>query len=216
MSEKKVSDIILEIETKVELILGYIKNIDFTNKLILSKLSKLESVNSSGKDITPTSTMPSTPLTSAELKVVDEMELAESKFNNQLERAKNNDANAWVSSTEENLVSFKDADAISQELQKDSEPKKTRKSGKVTVEQSVFYPDGTKAVLVNVEIFNASNSLIKKSKTNSAGKWTALLDSGKYLIKLTKAPVNGKPLIQKQFEIDVVSNEQNIMELSSP
>ena len=199
MSEKKISDIILDLESKIDYILESIKNIDFTNKLILSKLSKnnlyVEKIDTSNQ-------FTFNKKNESGLDSVDQP----------------NPSHVKTDIKQADQVVFKDADeqVVFKDVDEIVETKKTRKSGKITVEQFVSYPDGTKAVLVNVEIFNASNSLIKKSKTNSGGKWTALLDSGKYLIKLTKAPVNGKPAIQKQFEIDVVSNEQNIMELSSP
>lgn len=217
MSDKKISDIIAELELKIDNLLGYVKNIDFTNKLILSKLSKLEENKSSV--ILSNSTEKYVHKVDPAINLIDAQGLPDL---NKPVYFKDG-AELIFKNADDELVSFKDADEPAPEplplppLPIDVEPqsKKTRKSGKVTVEQSISYPDGTKAVLVNVEIYTASNVLVKKTRTTSIGKWSALLDPGKYFVRLTKAPVNGKPSINKQFEVDVVSNEKNILELNS-
>lgn len=171
MEERKASDILLELELKIDTILGLLKNIDFTNKIIMNRLSGAAS-----------------PLNQSE----GEVAFAPAKIDNF-------------------IPEFKDADQVK------AESTKTRKSGKITVQQPILHPDGSKVILGNIEIFDMSNKLVKKTKTNSLGKWSALLDIGKYLVKVTKVPTNGRPLLDKQYMIDINPlSDETTMELEPP
>ena len=90
-------------------------------------------------------------------------------------------------------------------------PPEEPKKSKVLIQQLVSYPDNKWAPLVVVKIYDREKHLIKETKTNSAGKWTANLDPGEYFIHLLKASVGqNKPKIDQYFSITVESSEKPI------
>lgn len=52
--------------------------------------------------------------------------------------------------------------------------------GKIKILGQIKNKDGRLVSGVNVKIFNASNQIVKETKTNRAGEWMCLLPSGKY------------------------------------
>lgn len=85
---------------------------------------------------------------------------------------------------------------------------------KVTVHQNVYYPNNKPAVLAKVKILDANKQIVKETKTNNVGKWTAILDPGNYFIHITKAEVADKPKVDHYFEI-TVSSSKSSLELES-
>lgn len=52
--------------------------------------------------------------------------------------------------------------------------------GKIKILGQIKNKDGRLVSGVNVKVFNASNQMVKETKTNRAGEWMCLLPSGKY------------------------------------
>jgi hypothetical protein len=78
---------------------------------------------------------------------------------------------------------------------------------KMPVQQRIIYKDGKNVCLANVEIFQTGNkgefNLIKKLRTNSAGKWAVALAPGKYLVSISKAGTSSKPNVEVSYSIDM-------------
>ena len=72
----------------------------------------------------------------------------------------------------------------------------------VVVFQKITYPDGRYAPLANVKIIKNGNVIATKL-TSSTGKWTQVLTPGEYDVHITKAPVEGKPIIDVAFKLNV-------------
>ncbi|MDP2683514.1 MAG: hypothetical protein Q8P20_00505 [bacterium] len=84
---------------------------------------------------------------------------------------------------------------------------------KRVVQESITYSDSKVIVLAQVEIFDANETngkrkLIDKVRTNNAGKWTASLFPGAYVVRIAKQATSLKPQVSIQYEINVpVSNK---------
>lgn len=208
--ERKASEVLLELEKKVDQILQYLKNIDFNNKLILERLNKapvepaaapkpvtsppqrkmpsVESVSSPGKTVL-VSKPPVKPPAEYEFHEVDE------EGNPQ----------------------------IQEELQPKTGRRDIRtpiKQGQKTqVQQKIIYPDGKNVILANVEIFTTvldargkleKTAVGKPTRTNSAGKWLAALDPGRYTIRIFKGATSNKPVVEHVYEVEIPLSEAPI------
>jgi hypothetical protein len=176
--EKKASEILLELEQKIDLMLGYLKTSDLNYKLIIARLDKLASLINQ----TPSVSLPQT-------KILENKLIAKPA-----------------------VVEFQEVDEnnsliINEELQPQVGRRDLRTQGqsikKIQVQQKITYSDGKVVILANVEIFDSSNNLVKKTRTNSAGKWIANLDPGPYLIKIYKPPTSNKPVVERQYEVQI-------------
>ncbi len=57
---------------------------------------------------------------------------------------------------------------------------------KVPVTQIVYTSTGKPVSIAMVELKNESGEVLQKIKTNSVGRWSALVDPGKYIVHLTR------------------------------
>lgn len=183
--EKKASEILLELEQKVDLILGYLKTSDLNYKLIIARLDKLTSLVNQN-----TFTQPAT---------ISKTNILDNKL-----------------IPKPAVVEFHEMDeennpVINEELQPQAGRRDLRTQGqnkkKTQVQQKISYPDGKVVILANIEIFDNNKKLVKQTRTNSAGKWNASLSAGKYFIKIYKAPTSNKPLISKEYEVDIPESD---------
>ena len=165
--EKKASELLLELEQKINLIIGYQKTNDLNYKLIIARLDKLTNII----------TQRFTSTTS----------LANSSTNVMFHEVSENQT---IESNLSKVTSKSDVVA-----------------GKTQVQQKICYPDGKIIILANVEIYDIANKLVKKTRTNSAGKWTAALDPGRYNVKIFKPPTSNKPLVERKYEIEIPISE---------
>lgn len=97
----------------------------------------------------------------------------------------------------------------------DEKPKKKKleksKSGKINVTQVVFDQNDGRLLWALVEIFTPDGKLIEKTKTNSGGRWMKELLPGEYNIKISKP----HPEINMEYKINIVSNNENMVELEA-
>lgn len=154
MTEKKATEILAEMDAKIDLILKYIQNVDFNLKLQSARITS------------PTIVTPQPP------------------------------------SIEQNSIGLSSDLTF---IEVDNEPKLDRR--KVTVHQNVYYPNGKPAPLAKIKVLDASKQPLKETKTNSAGKWTVVLDPGNYFIHITKAEAADKPKIDHYFEVTIPSTK---------
>lgn len=72
-----------------------------------------------------------------------------------------------------------------------------------SVQQKIMYPTGGEVILATVNVFSAAGDLIKSTKTNNFGNWIAALFPGEYRVKVTKKAVKDKPPIDLVYNINV-------------
>ncbi len=193
--ERTSSEVLLELEAKIDTILGYLKTIDLNNKIILSRLNKDNAL--AGKVVNPA--VPALPVQISALPRVE-------AFTGALPPSINKNVTSLPikhPSSGDSLL--KDLETQFIEVQNDA-TKIIPQSGdgkKIPIQQKVLYPDNKVVVLANIEIFDTNKNLIKKTKTNNVGKWNALLEPGAYVVHVFKSGTVDKPSIDRKFEISV-------------
>jgi hypothetical protein len=209
--ERKASDVLLELERKVDLILGYLKTIDLNNKLILNRLNR-----DAAAGVVASSPPPKpSGLPRAEA-FVDSSKSTLPSLPTMPERKVSGPPLTFLSVSSDSGV--EDPTILKQEIQLELQPKGQRRDirtplepdKKVPVSQKVLYPDGKAVVLANVEIYNSAKELLKKTRTNNVGKWAATLDPGKYTIRVQKTGTNEKPAVERSFEVDIPVSEGSV------
>ncbi len=168
--EKKLSDIILNLEHEVGLIHKYVKNIDLTNKLILKELRSNEEriINGSGGS-SSIDTPSSSPPPSA--------------------------SNLTVTAPDVSVPAVADGKKL------------------VIDQKVVFASNGKNLSLAPVEIFDSTNSLVKRTRTNTSGRWTAQLVPGQYRVHISKIGSKNKVIADMQFIIKVDSSTSTLPEV---
>ncbi len=169
--ERKASEILIELEGKINNILQLYQNMDNNIKLILAKLNSSEKRNKTETKFSPAvssgptliSTLPPEPP---------------------------------KPSLEEELPDFPEA------------LPKVMKA--VLVQQRLNYNDQSPITLATYEIFDENHKSIRKSRTNSVGKWNATLAPGSYTIKITKNPSGIKPAINQEYKITIPQSSSPI------
>ena len=182
--EKKASELLLELEQKIDLILGYLKTSDLNYKLIIARLDKLASSINQPIATTPVkpSMVPTVPQLTPRIAVPEFQEVDENNL-----------------------------PIINEELQPQSGRRDQRTPGqnkkKTQVQQKISYPDGKVVILANVEISDGAGQVVKQTRTNHAGKWSAALEPGKYLVKIYKPPTSNKPVVEQKFVVDIPASD---------
>jgi hypothetical protein len=104
------------------------------------------------------------------------------------------------------------------EVEQDHKPKGKRrvsryvageKNRAVPVQQRVVYGDGKNVCLAKVEIFQGDKN-IKSLKTNVSGKWTYALDPGTYKVSIYKRNTTNKPTVDMSYEVDIPESSESI------
>lgn len=192
--ERKATDILLDLERKLDLLLGYYQAVDFSQKLVLTKLSAIEKKLIEYPLITKES---SNDFLDPGLNVSIEQEISLD-----LKPAKRRDQRLANSPMlEQSQVTFPNP----------SPPKPIETIigvvKPVPVQQKVIYPDGKNVILANVEIFDLNGKIVKKTKTNSAGKWNAVLVAGKYKVHVSKNATSEKPHVERAIWVEIPLSE---------
>lgn len=79
---------------------------------------------------------------------------------------------------------------------------------KTAVVQKIVYQDGKAVGLANVDILDLDQNLLKKVRTNPAGKWATSIEPGQYFIQLFKRATTGQSDINAMYQIEVEDAEQ--------
>ncbi len=186
--KRKISDIIIDLEAKVETLSKQVQNIDNNIKLILNRLSQNNTVKT-----------PSLPPNSNEIQGAKSINLQDIK--NNLENIKLENAQQIKKVEEEKDFDFPQVDDSS-----GSKP-----SGrKVAVQQRITYSDGKNICLANVEIKSSTGELIKKLRTNAMGKWIAVLEPGNYIISVLKSANKTNPDVELSYPVIIPESDRPI------
>lgn len=192
---RKASDIIIELEAKVDVLSRHIQNIDNNIKLILNRLSQ----NNIIKTL-------SLPPDSNEIQGVKRSNLPEMHPNVVAghygsEETKPEDIQPVKKVEEEKDFDFPQVD--------DSDSLKS--SGrKVAVQQRITYSDGKNICLANVEIKNSTGGSIKKIRTNAMGKWIAVLEPGNYIVSVTKSANKTNPNVELSYPVTIPESDRPV------
>lgn len=216
MSEdRKATDVLLQIESKVDELLSYIKADNLANKIILERLrivteslEKLSlkpssvSVSDSGKkpnlSVSADFTKPTTNVGSEQQQqkqLSDKISVTTLSLKDKIKKAMD-DAKEDTSSLE-----FPAAKEQSKEKNTDKP---------ISVQQKITDVEGSNLFMANVEIFDLNDVLIKKTKTNQTGKWLAQLPVGTYNVAVTKVGANNKPSINVKYSIEITNENSNL------
>lgn len=211
--QRKATDVLLDLEIKVDTILTHLKNQENLMKVIANRLGvfnksnevKQPSIKDSVENL-PTKPIipglkPGIVMTSARLGKKEDVPTITSQ------------------NTERDEVEAGDF------IEVETNPKGKRRtaryaenestSKKTAVQQKITYADGKNVCLASVEIYDLNNNLIKQAKTNAMGKWMAALDPAEYIIKINKHGVANKPNINLEFQI-TIPNSDRPLELDPP
>ena len=187
--KKTVTEIVLDLESKVNEVLLYVKNIDSNYKLLLNRISNLDKKVGTGGNVTISggnSTI-NKPGGKIEINpgptVVPEPPKVPTKFEDLPKRSK------WDEIMESQGVS---PDEDPYELIEEVKPTGQRRgqrvakaeSDRVSVSQIVHH-FGKPLFLATVEVWG-EEGLIKKTRTNTNGRWNAAVPPGNYKIQVDK------------------------------
>ena len=221
---RKASDVLLELEITLEKVLGYVRNMDMNIKSISNRLNMLEKTSVSPKWSPPSMARDTTQVWTGETQPAPELLAAALKP--QMPGLKpgvqlgpqrtmvTTPKGQQISTTEEDETNFTNDDKlevdtklIGQRRGIRTEEPNPNSERKMPVQQRIIYKDGKNVCLANVEIFQTGSkgelNLIKKVRTNSAGKWVVALESGKYLVSISKAGTSSKPNVDVSYSIDI-------------
>lgn len=229
MVERKVSDIIISLESDVKTLISATKHNDFQLKLILKLLkSNLQEQN-------------------AAVLAQPRDQIAEKKAINTITQAKPiipglkpgvvmgpNGLQNKISDEdnyefpEVNTISNKPIELLENINQEEIVGKRRTNrynndgnivGRAVPVKQKILYPDGKLCCLASVEIFDIeheSETIIQKVRTNAMGEWNASLRPGQYHVNILKPKALNKPEVRFAFNISIPSDSGGPLELPSP
>lgn len=204
MSEnKKATEVLFEINSKVDELLSYIKTENLARNILLERLrivaenlekltvkthiEKKPTLSVSADFTSPTNpvVIKDKPKQLSDKIAVTTLSLKD-KIKKAMDEAKENG----------NSLEFPAA-----------KEKNTEKQ--ISVQQKITDSEGSNIFMANVEIFDINDVLIKKTKTNQTGKWLAQLPVGTYNVIVTKVGANNKSPINLKYSIEVNSSSEN-------
>ncbi len=89
---------------------------------------------------------------------------------------------------------------------------------KVVVSQVINYPSGEPVFLAEVHLTDEGGGLLKKTRTNPQGRWIAPLGPGRYWVSVSKqgGTDRQRPAFDVRYAVDVRPESDKPMELPSP
>ncbi len=191
--DRKISDVILELEAKVQKLVGVCQNMENNTKIILDKLNKLSAPQ---KTIVKTKEIvqPAVGGPKSIVAVPAPPPLPVDPSNPEL--------------SVETVQKGKRRD-----LRQPVDPSQNKK---VTVSQQIVLPNGEGVYLASVEIMDSTGNRIKQTRTNDKGRWAAPLEAGEYSVHILKRPTDTMKLpIDLKYKI-MIPESTKPMELPSP
>lgn len=188
MTERKSTDVLLSLEAKVTESLGLLRNIDNNLKLLLNQKNISEQTVKNLQALTPQ------PAPSIKMEAPAVTDPKPPVVANQVPSVSNS-------------VEAVDFPQVDNPVPVGGPPR--------TVQEKILYEkDGKIVLLAQVEIFQEevinnqpTLKLVKKTRTNNQGTWTAKLPPGVYKVRVAKQPVQNRPAIAKTYEVRVISGE---------
>lgn len=213
-TKRTTTEVILEIESKVNKILSYITTQDFMLKNIANRISKLEKAIASPefKDIKKEEASKVEPNTNKDEEFPDFEK--QPQVNSSVTKMPGLKEGIFVNKDQVNVNRNASSASIESQIA-DMNKKTTRKNQHATVpvQQRVTYVDGTPIAMASVELLINNNGVLesfKKLKTNATGKWTNAIPSGEYLIKVFKSKNFNKNEVRIEMAINVPDNGSSV------
>ena len=201
MTEKRATDILQDILDTVKLLSKQYANIDSNMKIMLQRtnaLSKqLESKMNIGRPLQPQ--MPLQP--PKRFVSPNQVEIAAGL--KELETLSKEKKNAQTMASSENTSPVRIRGQHQNAIQ-----------DKVSVSQTIVYPDGRKLFMANVEIFQ-NGELVHQARTSPKGKWIVPLSPGEYSVHVSKRDGETKKLVELKYDIEVPESNDSVV-LESP
>lgn len=222
-NDRSATDILLALEAKINNIESVINNLNFNIKILSNKISILENkmnLKDSSKVETPVVNAPSITTESVFINSEDQIKVdlqpiglrrnsrPETYSDQQVPIPKpNNVVIAPVKQTVEQpsvkpIVPQKDL--VIEYKEDDSATSPVILEGSIPVQQRVLYKSGKTVFFADVEIFDKNADLVLKTRTNGAGKWSAVFSPGDYDFKIKKIDTRTKEVLEvkNSFVID--------------
>jgi len=198
--ERKATDVLLEIESKVNETIAIVRNTDLKIAIILDKLNKQllikqpnDTSNISFPTYQPTTTSP-----------FDAAPDLKAKLQFALEEAQR----------DEQLASKPTVDTHQEGKRRNLRFHGDVQSRQIPVQQRILYADGKNVYMANVDILDIENKLVKQTKTNQVGKWLASLSPGDYQVNVFKAGTQLKPKVELSYRV-TIPNQDSTVELET-
>jgi hypothetical protein len=180
---KKGSELLVEIDHKLDILLGIVRNQDLLLKTLNNKIGKINVIQNS--------TISNTNGTNTDSNIEYIKPIEYNKPLLHIDTGTNNNS-SLISDTGNIQHSQQKKELVSDDefvqVNTDHFDAEIAKSGgkKVAVQQRVTYDDGKNICLASVEITGDNLKSSKKLKTNAMGKWVAVLEPGNYVVSVTK------------------------------
>lgn len=199
MSERTATEILLELEAKLDNIIKIIQNMDMNNKILSNKLNSLASKIGHNSDA---------PKFSVEVSNDDMLKTNATAPKINLSSKKIDRVSPLIKAQEKPIVAKPKAmqkNEGQEEFPEFVPEQKTEINNTVPVIQRVLDDKGTVLFMAEVKIFDG-DKIIKTTTTKSSGKWNASLPAGKYKVIITKAASVSRPKLE---EIQIITVEGN-------
>lgn len=191
MDTVKASELLLKISLDVGKIKEMVKLQGYQYNLILKRLNELENlgqkkpppINSGGATVKATESIPLGTLSVPK----EDIKVENKSISQVLKPAEPNK----IVEVDDKKYSFDD-----------------RMSQKVPITQLVYTENGKPVAIAAVELIDENGNIFEKLKTNSVGRWSALVYPGKYKVHLTRK--YGTYLIEFEQEFEVTSGSTQI------
>lgn len=201
MSDKKISDIILELDQKIDFIIKNMSNQDNNIKLILKSINELKtSINStkfSGNAVDKP--LNEENISNLEMKAIHAQKMNQnSKFEKMKQSAGISDDNDYSDDLNKTQIN-------QNQRRGQRTAQATSDNVKMTVTQIVTDSNGKALPVAQVKITNQFGEIIGTARTNIKGRWTASLEPGNYIVNINKTYLSEphrKP-INKEYSINV-------------
>lgn len=190
--ERKDSEILLDIEKKVNDILNHIKVVDFNVKMLHNKMREGFVKPEPSQD-----------------KIVIKEPI--------IEKPKSEEPKPILPVS----ISTVSVPTVESFIQVGDSKTEVIKSNKVdgkkhVVSQKIFYASDSKnTILATVKAFDETNNMVGETKTGMTGIWTLSLRPGIYMIQLTKAGTKTppRPVIDLKYNISIEDNDKKLEDL---
>lgn len=194
MVDRKISEVVVELEAKVGRIAGIVQNTDNNIKLILDRLNRLS----------------------------DKQKLLEPKAESvkALPQSIETRPAAMIAKPMRSEVTIEDSEELEEEFIHKGQRRGQRipppeQTSKVTVSQQLVLTNGKPVFLANISISDENGTLLKQVRTNNKGRWVAPLAPGRYIVKAVKRGEGQKIPIDLKYGIEI-PDEPGPMEIPSP
>lgn len=229
MAERTGSQLLLDVEQKVELLTKYVRNLDNTVKILLKRMNEVFSQENASSVVSkpsvaqpvqqPLSVQQPTKLEAQKKpklqKPGDKVKFSELPKTNHFELAK---MKAGI--LDEGEAPGELSDTIEEEFVHKGKQRGRRvpavSSGtKITVSQLVYTEDGNPLGFAGVEVLDANGNFVKNARTNQNGRWSLPLVPGDYTIRVAKRypPDSGLDPVEAAYEASIKSSDGPVRQL---